>query len=434
MDAAIGQFLAAKVWALDARARRLARLDPGSVGIRTQDRPFAPSEAHFRSANRRLAEVDGAIRQQLERVHGILASPDASPQDILVRAALVERQIDRARRAYGLFFDVFSQRGTRFALALAACDAVAADCFSAMRSTVPDLMGGPLLKPLTYLKHSFSPATFRRGVMLRRLLGERNPFPLVRIPYERIESPWGMGVLLHEVGHNLHADLGIWQETQSAVQQRVLRSTRNPWLARIWARWHKEIFADLLAILLGGPASTRSMKDFLAYPPSRVLSFNPLSAHPTPYLRAFLMTEFVRRIGFPTEARRTNGIWRRLYDGHLHAARIPRLLLDTAPVLIPAVIDELGFQPRRNLAHHALVDILPFTLADERRIREGARMLLGGKIPVDLPPRHLVSASRYAFDANTTPAEELSQLVLGHLSRRSPPVSGTPKPVAAFAA
>src|SRR4029077_257502 len=120
--------------------------------------------------------------------------------------------------------------------ALAACDAIAADCFQAVRRSVPGLLPKKLIEPLTYLEPSSSPATFRRSVVLKRLLGEGNPFPLVRIPYEHVESPWGMGVVLHEIGHNLQSDLRIWQENQQAVRLRVLRVTRNPWLTRIWSR------------------------------------------------------------------------------------------------------------------------------------------------------------------------------------------------------
>jgi hypothetical protein len=48
-------FLGSKVRALAARARLLSDLTPTRVGIRPQDLPYAPSVAHFRAANRRFA-------------------------------------------------------------------------------------------------------------------------------------------------------------------------------------------------------------------------------------------------------------------------------------------------------------------------------------------------------------------------------------------
>ncbi|RKH95247.1 hypothetical protein D7Y27_31810 [Corallococcus sp. AB004] len=409
------RFLRAKVQSITFRAGRLSRLTPQDVGIRPRDVPYAPSAAHFAAANARLGEIDRDVRRALSRLNGRLGDAPLAPGEVLERNALLEREIDRARRAYGLFFDVFSQRGTRFAPALAACDAIAVDCFQAVRQAAPGLMDGPMLKPLTYLEHGFSPATFRRGVLLSRLLGERNPFPLIRVPYERVEAPWGMGVILHEIGHNLQADLGVWQETQVALQRRVLHATGNPWLTRLWGRWHKEIFADLIACLLGGPASVHSMKDFLAYPASRVLTFHPLSAHPTPFLRVFIQAEMLRRMGFQRRACDVRDNWDRLYRSRLPYARIPKLLLVTAARLIPHVVDEIAFQPRRGLAQRALVDVVPFWPSDQERIDRGAESLARGHIPPGLPPRHVVSASREALERRLAPPERISRTVLNHL-------------------
>src|SRR5262249_20563685 len=286
-----------------------------------------------------------------------------------------------ARRAFALFFDIFSQRGSTFAPALAACDAIAGDCFWVVRETAPYLLPRPVLKPVTYLESSFSPATFRRGVQLRRLLRGRHPVPLVRVPFERVESPWGMGVVLHEIGHNLQADLGVWHETQRAVARRVLGISRHPWLTRIWARWHKEIFADLIALLLGGPASARAMKDFLAYPATRVLTFRPLGVHPTPYIRVFIQAEMLRRLVFAREARRIARVWAWLYARQLGRGRIPWILLTTANRIIPHVVDEVAYQPRRGLAQRALVDVVPFNGRDEQEIRSAAPTIAAGVLP-----------------------------------------------------
>ena len=408
-----------KVRSLVARARRLAALDLQAVGIRPQDLPYAPTPAHFAAANARLAEIDGAVRRQLEELTREVSDPSLRPDAVLAHAALVEREVDRARRAFGLFFDLFSQRGSRFAPALAACDVIAADCFAALRKGLPGLLPPVLVKPLTYLEHSFSPATFRRGVLLRRLLGERNPFPLVRVPYEHVESPWGFGVLLHELGHNLQAESGVWQETEAAVQARVLRLTRDPWLTRVWGRFHKECFADLIALLLGGPAAARSMKEFLAYPAARVLSFRPLGVHPPPYLRAFLLAEMLRRMGFAAEAGRIEASWRGLYGQAASRGRLPPALLRTAAEVIPHVVDEIAWQPRRGLAQHALADVVTYRPADELAVQRAAREIGRGRLPDNLPARFAVSASRVAFERRLAPPASIARTVLSCLAARA---------------
>ncbi|CAI8756328.1 hypothetical protein [Methylocaldum szegediense] len=407
-------FLAVKIRALAARARRLARIDPESVGIRPQDRLYAPSTAHFRAANRRLATIDAEVERRLSHLQETWRS--VPMQRVLIDIALVEREIDRARRAFGLFFEIFSQRGSMFAPALAAHDVIAADCYRAVREAAPYIFRGPLLKPLCYMEHGFSPATMRRGVQLNRLLGEPNPFPIVRIPWDR-DNPW-QAVFLHEVAHNLQADLGIWQENRQAVIRRLLRSSGDPGITRIYGRWHKEIFADLAAILLGGPSAAFGMANFLAHPAPRTLTYRPGGAHPTAYLRIHILAEMLRRLGFRKDGELLRAIWKRLYDPR-RFHRLPVRLLATSEQLIPHVVDEIAFQTRRNLAQRALVDVIPFRPEDERAIRDGVRVLVQGSVPQDLAPRHLVSAASYALAQGRIAPDTLATRVIRHLTESS---------------
>lgn len=406
------QFLHAKVRTLTARARRLSELTPEAVGIRKQDCDFAPSALHFKVANQRLAKIDQAIATRLRFLKRHWRS--AQPKQTLLYAALVEREIDRARRAFGLFFEVFSQRGSAFAPVLAAHDIIASDCYQAVRQSGTRILGKNLTKPLTYLEHGYSPATMRRGVTLVKLLGETNPFPLIRIPWDR-DNPW-QAVFLHEVSHNLQADLGLWQENKDAVQQRMLRAVGDPRITSVFGRWHKEIFADLAAVLLGGPASVWGMMDFLAHPSPKVMTFKPGGAHPTGYLRVFVLAEMLKRMGFEEESHRVSKVWNQLYRpaaGH----RIPKRLLSTSQQTIPHIVDEIAYQPRRGLAQRSLADVIPFTSEDERMIRHGSKQLAKGIVPKNLPPRFLVSASRHAL-ASGVSLPKLSNIVIRHLSSK----------------
>lgn len=406
------KFLRTKIQALSARARRLARIDGEGVGIRLQDRPFAPSAVHFRAANQRLAAIDQQIAQRLGRLERTWES--ATKQRILIDIALVEREIDRARRAFGLFFEIFSQRGSAFAPALSAHDVIAEDCYRAVRQSAPQIFSGPLLKPLCYMEHGFSPATMRRGVLLNRLLGEPNPFPIVRIPWDR-DNPW-QAVFLHEVSHNLQADLGIWQENRQAVVRRTLRASGDPGLTRIYGLWHKEIFADLAAILLGGPAAAWGMATFLANPAPRTMTFRPGGAHPTAYLRVHILAEMLRRMGFEQDAGRMTRVWDDLYNPRRGVNRLPVRLLSTSSQIIPEVVDEIAFQTRRNLAQRSLADIIVFDREHEQAIRNGARNLGRGQMPLDLAPRHLVSAASYALADGRIAPRVLADRVIDRLN------------------
>ncbi len=408
-------FLRSKVIGLSARLSRLARIDNAFVGLRPQDMPYAPSREHFAAANNQLAKIETRIRTRFNHLERTWQR--STPQRALIDMALVERELDRARRLFGMFYEVFAQRGTSYGPALAAHDAIAQDCYQAVRDTAPRMFEGPLLKPVCYMEHGYSPATMRRGVQLNRLLGQANPFPLIRIPWDR-DQPW-QSVFLHEVAHNLQADMGIWQENRQAVVRRVLSSAKHPFIASVYGRWHKEIFADLAAILLGGPAAAWGMADFLANPAPRSMTFRPGGAHPTAYLRVYLLAEMMRRMGFSNDATKLLRVWQTLYQparGH----RIPGALMSSAPSVIPHIVDEIAFQTRRNLAHRSLADVIRFTRDDERAIRESARILAQPNTEtIDLPARHVVSAAHYALAGAKVAPKKLANRVIQLLNENN---------------
>jgi hypothetical protein len=144
------EFLEAKRIAVTARAQRLARLTPRRVGLRPQDIPYAPSAEHFQAVNQRLAQISARIARRLEHLQRIWSRRETEPK--LIATAMVEREIDRARRSFGMFFEIFSQRGSSFARPLAAHDMIATDCYRAVRAAAPDVFSGALLKPVTYME------------------------------------------------------------------------------------------------------------------------------------------------------------------------------------------------------------------------------------------------------------------------------------------
>ena len=107
------KFIETKVRALIARARRLSMLTPDMAGLRPKDRAFAPSAAHFAAANRRLKKIDRKIAKRIRFLKAHWRT--ARPQRTLVYIALLEREVDRARRTFGLMFEVFNQRASAFA-------------------------------------------------------------------------------------------------------------------------------------------------------------------------------------------------------------------------------------------------------------------------------------------------------------------------------
>ena len=211
----------------------------------------------------------------------------------------------------------------------------------------------------------------RRGVAAGPPAGrDAIRFPVIRIPWDR-DNPW-QAVFLHEVAHNLQADLGLWHENRDAVDQPLVGSVRDRWSSTIFRRWHKEIFADLAAVLLGGPVAALGHGGVPRPPAPRALTYRPGGAHPTGYLRGSDPGRDAAAHGFRGRRRQCAEVWRDLYDprrGH----RLPAPLLRLSPARCPAVVDEIAFQTRRGLGQRALADIIPFTPRGSRPRSAAAR-------------------------------------------------------------
>ena len=145
----VDRFFDAKRRSLTSRARRLVSLTPLSVGLRAEDMPYAASPAHFEAANRRLRAIDRIVLARLRALQAV--SSNTSSEDRLLAMAMVEREVYRSRRAFGMFFEIFAQRGTAFARPLGAHDVIARDCYAAVSAAAPSIFPGTLLPPITYL-------------------------------------------------------------------------------------------------------------------------------------------------------------------------------------------------------------------------------------------------------------------------------------------
>jgi hypothetical protein len=263
----------------------------------------APSEAHVQAANTLIVHLRRMLVRLAGRVDQSSRLSEGMPSQRRVQAMLVAKDqtgqaVKYVEKIWSFFFGLFSQRQSQYADWLLAADRIALDCYQAVYTGLGKARSIPTPPPLALMETEATPSTFRRGVRLSRLGELANPFPIVQLPYHRLVNPWTLGAIHHEVSHNLQSDLDLWQEVPRQILVRLRRSGIDPVTARTWARWHKEIWADLSGLLLGGPACVASLMDVVAGSPASTLAFSPSGVHPTPYLRVFINLELLRRIGF----------------------------------------------------------------------------------------------------------------------------------------
>jgi len=258
-------------------------------------------------------------------------------------------------------------------------------------------LGGDRRAPFSYMRTGFGPATYRRGIPLSRLGKRLNPFPLVHLPYHRLVNPWTLGAVLHEISHNLQSDLGLGRDVPRSIALCLLRAGMLRSVASTWTRWNREMFADMSALLLGGPGVVGVLMDVIGRGAVTVVTFNPRGVHPTPYLRMFNSIELLRRMGFTKEAEQYRRAWTRIYPSAA-AGDIPQDMLRTFPKACALAVDAMCYRPYPSLGNKSLAQVIQFGRKEQQMIEEAARRLAAGVNPGIIPERFVIGAARLALD------------------------------------
>jgi len=362
----------------------------------------APSEGHIQVVNQLITRLRRGLLKVSERVHDSIATASEKPssprlQSVVTRKDQAHRWVQGIEKIWDFYFELFGQRQGKYGDWLLSCDRIAMDCYQAAYTGIGVARSVPAPPPFCYMKTGFAPATIRRGIRMRRLGKQFNPFPLVQLPYHRLVNPWTLGAVMHEVSHNLQSDLGLNKDVPRQVGLRLLKADLGKFVSSVWVRWNREMFADMSALLLGGPEVVGSLMDVIGRAPAAVYGFNPRGPHPTPYLRLLISAEMLRRMGFEAEAKQYARAWTRIYPNP-RAGTIPAQVLATFPKACALAVDAMCFKPFPSLGNKSLAQVIRFEKKDQKMIEESAKRMAAGTDPGIIPERFLIGAARYALD------------------------------------
>jgi hypothetical protein len=382
----------------------------------------APTEGHLQAVNALIVQLRRELLRLAERVstEGRAAAAQPTParlQQVLRRKEHGHDWVRSIERVWDFYFELFGQRQSQYADWLLSCDRIALDCYAAAFRGVGIAKSIPAPPPFSYMRTGFSPATFRRGIPLQRLGRQLNPFPLIQLPYHRLVNPWTLGAVLHEVSHNLQNDLGLQRVIPETLNRELRGAGLGSFVASVWVRWHREAFADLSGLLLGGPCIVDSLMDVVGRGPRATVAYNPRGPHPTPYLRTFISTELLRRMGFPEQARAYEATWRRLYAA-AGTGSIPRPILETFERARRLVVETVCFRPYATLGDRSMSQVLRFAPKDQQMIEEAAGRLAAGTDPGVVPARFLIGAARVALDRRLARPQAITDSFYRELARR----------------
>ena len=381
----------------------------------------APSEGHIGAVNQLIGGLRAELMKRTARMRTAAKIATGDPntpnlQKLLRHKEYTHHAVQAAERIWDFYLELFGQRQSPYGEWLVGCDRIALDCYQAMYMGIGVARSIPAPPPFSYMRTGFSPATFRRGIYLRRL-GQRNPFPLVQLPYHRLVNPWTLGAVLHELSHNLQSDLSLSRVIPLEIGRRLLKAGMPAEVARTWVRWNRETYADINGLLLGGPSIVASLMDVLGRSPETVTRYSPQGPHPTPRLRTLISIELLRRMGFVDQAKHYHRAWGKMYPVS-QRGNIPLSVWKTFPQANRIVVDAIAYRPYKELGGKSLAQVTGFNSHHQVMIEEAATRLAASNDPGVVPARFLIGAARVALDRKLARPNVIAKNFYQELARR----------------
>ncbi|GHC79826.1 hypothetical protein GCM10007079_18280 [Nocardiopsis terrae] len=305
------------------------------------------------------------LRRRIKRYLSWLRS-DAGEADAAraQRAFVVLRlEFNTLLSQFDLFADVVTQRSEHgTGVWLAGLDVAAAD--GLRTGTVAPGVRERLPEVACYLDRG--PGAAIRRARTRLPGGAENPVAIVRVPRERMIGSGVASSLMHEVGHQGDALLGLRDSVAGEVALHAADApARDRAVWRLWERWLGEIIPDLWAVASVGVCSTLGLIQVVSLPRAFVFRWGTDDPHPPPWIRVLLSAAVGARLYPHPQWERLRRTWVELYPlGSGRREEFARLAA-TIPELVELLAGHRSsaLGPRTLAQAMALTDRTPQRLA-----------------------------------------------------------------------
>lgn len=354
------------------RVRPFALLTPTVAAAGLDRRAGQAIERHLATGRREVRARVGRFLTWLHGSEGLAATPAEAQR----RFAFLKLRFNAALTQLDIFADALVQRSEHeTGVFLGGLDVAAED---ALRLTRPLYEAPPLI---TYLDRGAGAAIRRARTRLPG--GGENPVAIVRVPRERMVGSGIAASLVHEVGHQGAALLGLVATLREALKARQAQAPagleRQAW--GLWERWISEIVADFWAVATVGVAATQGLMGVVSLPRAFVFRIQTDDPHPFPWIRARLSAAMGEVLYPDPQWRRLGDLWEAFYPtAGLDAER--RALIAALAKTMPAFVRLLAEHRPRSLQGARLAEVFPLSARSPRRLRELATQF--GKSPAAL--------------------------------------------------
>jgi hypothetical protein len=207
---------------------------------------------------------------------------------------------------FDLFNDVITQRSeSETGVWLSGLDVASAD---ALRLRQPAFEVPPII---CYLDRGVGAAIRRARTRLPG--GGDNPVAIVKVPRERMVGSGIASSLIHEVGHQAAALLGLVESLRLVLRRKAREASRDAEAWVYWDRWISEIVADFWSVSRVGVASTMGLIGVVSLPRAFIFRITLDDPHPSPWIRVKLSAAIGQALHPQPAWERLSKLWESYY-------------------------------------------------------------------------------------------------------------------------
>jgi len=333
------------------------------------------------------------------------AGRSASPAALQRRFSVLRLQFNTALSQLDLFSEAITQRSeSETGVWLSGLDVAAQD---ALKLAGPYYHAPPVI---CYVHRGLGGAIRRARTRLPG--GGQNPVAVIRIPRERMIGYGLSSSLVHEVGHQAAALLGLVESLRPVLQEaqrRVEPRLGDAW--RHWERWISEIVADFWALAKVGIASTLGLIGIVSLPRAFVFRVGVDDPHPFPWIRVKLSCAMGNALYPHRQWAELDGVWESFYPrAGLDPARAAfvEALLATIPGFVSVLLGHRPAALRGTSLREAVA--LP-DRAPDRLLQHWRRWMADPSLIRAAPPTLLFAVLARARVTGTLSPEKESNLL-----------------------
>ncbi len=277
-------------------------------------------------------ELRGRVAHFLSWIHSE-AGRRATAAELQRRFTFLRLRFNVVLSQFDIFAEVLTQRSEHeTGVLVGGLDVVAAEALE-----LPGMKNVPPV--VCYLVRD--PGAAIRRARTRLPGGGSNPVAVIRVPRERMIGSGIASSLVHEVGHQGAALLGLVESLRPVLHERQRNAGPQAFAWQLWERWISEIVADLWSVAKVGVAGPLGLIGVVSLPRAFVFRVNPEDPHPAPWIRVKLSCAMGRVLYPHPQWDRIAALWDELYPLATAApAQQPvfRLLESTIPQFVHTVL------------------------------------------------------------------------------------------------